>query len=99
MGFNVYFSQHTGKKPSREYTTTYYNCQHDGHEKPHRKQGEVDRLTNKRYKRGQVKKGDFCQARMTTKVFRDGKTEVTYIKSHNHAKGSRIRNTNQYPSQ
>ena len=61
------------------------NCQHDGEVRTHRRNDQEERITLKKYKKGLVKTGAFCPARMIAKVALDNdQTEITYIKSHNH---------------
>ena len=57
----------------------YYTCQHDGHSKPHRATSEPARKTNVEYKRGNLKTGKFCLARMMVKIKNCGETSVMII--------------------
>ena len=81
----VYFSKQSGEKSTKQKKKlNYYICQRDGHSKPHKAVNEPATKTNIRYKRGKIKTGSFCPARMSVSTFDDGKVEMLYIKSHNH---------------
>ena len=81
----VYFSKQRGDHTGKLFKNVYYNCQHDGEVRTHRRKDQEERITLKKYKKGLVKTGAFCPARMIAKVALDnGQTEITYIKSHNH---------------
>ena len=83
---HVYFSQQSGQTITNKYVCKYFYCQHDGHDNPHRKKIEPPRKTIRRNKKGTVKKGNFCPAKMTVKVDKkNGSTNVCYLKSHNHS--------------
>ncbi|XP_052126912.1 uncharacterized protein LOC113202560 [Frankliniella occidentalis] len=76
-----YFSQQYGKREK----ALYLYCQHDGRVKSHRKTGELKRLTNRKNRKGIIKKGALCLAGMRVYFLSDGKIRVVYRPSHSHA--------------
>lgn len=76
-----YYSLTSGAKGSR----SYLYCQHDGSDKPHRKKGSPGRITCRKNRIGQIKRGVTCISKMT--VVRgedDGSVFVKYFPSHSH---------------
>ena len=81
----VFFSQQSGDHKSATASQRYYYCQHDGSALPHRSKSEPGRTTKRKNKKGQVKTGSFCPAKMTLKISEpSGKVQLEYTKSHNH---------------
>ncbi|KAI5754976.1 hypothetical protein M8J77_013096 [Diaphorina citri] len=77
-----YFSQ----KGRSSGNTTYFYCQKDGSAKAHRKNDEVDRLTNRKNGKGQVKLGKYCISSMKVVVCpHTNLTKVWYFPTHNHS--------------
>lgn len=70
------FTQKRGKK-DRQYI--YYYCQHDGSDKLHFK-----KKTSRCNKKGRIKCGDFCIAKMKVKRNEGGSVEVEYFPTHSH---------------
>ncbi|XP_057312270.1 uncharacterized protein LOC130653772 [Hydractinia symbiolongicarpus] len=83
---HIYFSKQRGDGDSKLTKYAYYVCQHDGDGRSHRKEGEPARKTEKKFKRGQIKTGRFCPARLTCHMDKVNKEiRVEYITSHSHA--------------
>ena len=83
----VFFSSYRGPAANKSGKSShlYFKCQKDGPNRPHRKLGEPGRKTERRNKKGSVKTGILCPARMICKVDgKTGKVNVTYIFSHSH---------------
>ena len=80
----VHFSKQSSTHITGKGSLSYYICQHDGSDRAHRKKGEPDRKTSKRYKNGRVKTGKFCPARMCVSETDGGQVNVKYIRSHSH---------------
>ena len=81
----VYFPKHQGDTKGNIFTHMYFYCQYDGHEKPHRRSDEPSRKTNRTFRRGQMKKGNFCPARITARIDKIKKSvKVHYISTHSH---------------
>ncbi|KAK3928240.1 Zinc finger protein 511 [Frankliniella fusca] len=76
-----YFSQQYGKRGK----AMYLYCQHDGRVKSHRKTGELNRITNRKNRKGIIKKGSLCLAGMRVYFLSDDKIKVVYRPSHSHA--------------
>ena len=81
----VYFSVQGGASTSQYAKNHYFVCQHNGPDRPHRKKTEPARLTNRTNKKGSIKTGLTCPARMLVKQnFADDSVDVTYIRTHSH---------------
>ncbi|XP_072026576.1 uncharacterized protein [Amphiura filiformis] len=83
----VFFSSYRGPSANKsgKGSHLYFKCQKDGPNRPHRKLGEPDRKTERRNRKGSVKTGLLCPARMICKVDgKTGKVKLTYIYSHTH---------------
>ena len=81
----VYFSRQYGTSEGKETRYAYYMCQHDGNAAAHNKKCEPDRKTSRKNKKGVVKTGTVCPARMCVKTsLLTGMVTVNYIKSHSH---------------
>ena len=62
----------------------YYICQQDG-SSAHRSKSEPPRLTDRKNKKGQIKTGSICQARMLVKnCLADDSVDGIYIRTHSH---------------
>ena len=81
----VYFTKQQGDTKTELSRNIYFYCQYDGHDKTHRKSDEPLRKTNKKFKRGRIKTGNFCPARMfVCKNKFTNEVSVHYISSHSH---------------
>ena len=60
----VYYSKQRGDGESKLLIHKYFICQHDGDERPHRKDGDPARKSNRKFRRGQIKTGSFCPSRI-----------------------------------
>ena len=83
----VFFSSYRGPAANKsgKGSHLYFKCQKDGPNRPHRKLGEPVRKTERRNRKGSVKTGLMCPARMICKVDgKTGKVKLTYIHSHSH---------------
>lgn len=83
----VFFSSYRGPAANKNGKDKhlYFKCQRDGPDRAHRKLGEPRRKTERRNKKGSVKTGLLCPARMLCKVSgKTGKVTLTYIYSHAH---------------
>lgn len=58
-------------------------CERDGSGKAHVRKGEPDRLTSRRNKKGRLKTGHVCPAKMHVQTRGDG-IELKYTTTHNH---------------
>lgn len=77
---HVYFSKQQGDTISEKTLIKYFFCQQDGHLYSHRKEGETERKTNRKFRRGSVKKGEFCPARIIANQEKEtGQIQVYYI--------------------
>ncbi|KAI5736080.1 hypothetical protein M8J77_026381 [Diaphorina citri] len=77
-----YFSQKGGSSGN----TAYFYCQKDGSAKAHRKNDEVDRLTDRKNAKGQIKHGKYCISSMKVVVCpHTNLTKVWYFPTHNHS--------------
>ncbi|XP_046680859.1 uncharacterized protein LOC124367790 [Homalodisca vitripennis] len=87
-----YFTQKNGMSNHDKISNLYYYCQHDGSAKDH-----SVRKTNKCARRGRIKAGHFCIAKM--KVWEDkNKTFVLqYFPTHSHQYGPKHLNYNPLP--
>ncbi|XP_052121990.1 uncharacterized protein LOC113217748 [Frankliniella occidentalis] len=75
-----YYSQQFGKRNGR----TYYYCQHDGAQKSHRRNDEATRKTDRRNKKGPIKKNNLCLSMMAVKCLPNGSIQVAYRPTHLH---------------
>ena len=80
----VYSSNQTSTKVSKVATYTYYNCQRDGHDNPHRSKLEEGRKSSRRNDKGVVKTNMLCPSRMICRSGASGEIDMTYISTHNH---------------
>ncbi|XP_014679533.1 PREDICTED: uncharacterized protein LOC106819405 [Priapulus caudatus] len=81
----VYFSKQKGVSVGKNTEYSYYICQLDGSEKPHRAKDEPSRKNDRRNKKGQVKDSTTCPARMLVhKSLETGEVDVNYIHTHSH---------------
>lgn len=82
---HVYFSRQYGETKTSSSKHQYYFCQHDGPIHTHRKYGEPARKTNRKFRRGSIKTGKFCPARITvTENIETGNIIVHYNRTHIH---------------
>lgn len=80
----VYFSRRNAASETRLAKTYYFVCQHDGSDRVHRKKSEQN-LGKKRNKKGRVRTGIVCPARMKVRVEKStGEACLMYTKSHTH---------------
>ncbi|CAH1271543.1 Hypp4672 [Branchiostoma lanceolatum] len=95
----VQFTKQRGDKLTKGGRYIYYICEHDGSDKPHCARGQPARLSSRRSRKGRVKTGSICPARMLVKSeLNSSVMRVTYISTHNHEprpciKSSRRRRT------
>ena len=81
----VYFSKQRGDKEGKSTKYSYYICQQDGSEHPHRAQDDPARKTDRKNSKGQVKTGTICPARMSVHTDTEtGKIGVKYMRTHSH---------------
>ena len=73
----VYFSKQFKSTTSKVGTTSHFICQRDGDNKMHRKVGENPKST-RRNKKGKVKEGIICPARMKALFKSDGSAQVKF---------------------
>ena len=86
----VYFSKQYASYTSKNFISHNFLCQNDGHGKAHRKVGDELPKTSRRNKKGKIKTGGTCPAKMRCrKSLIDGSCDVEYIKSHNHSISSK----------
>ena len=81
----VYYSKQRGDGESKLLIHKYFICQHDGDERPHRKDGDPARKSNRKFRRGQIKTGSFCPSRIICHLNKvTNKVRVEYISAHSH---------------
>ena len=80
----VYYSKQTSTKMSKVATYTYYNCQRDGHDNPHRSKSEEGRKSSRKNEKGVVKTNMLCPSRIICKSDPSGEIDMTYISTHSH---------------
>lgn len=56
----------------------YYFCIHSG------EKNTRPRITSRTHRKGVIKTGLYCPARMSTQVFNDGRVSVSYLSTHTH---------------
>ena len=81
----VHFSAQSGSLLGQNTKYVYYICQQDGSGKAHRSKSEQPRLTDRKNKKGHIKTGSICHARMLVKnCLTDDSVDVIYIRTHSH---------------
>ena len=60
----VYYSKRRGDGESKLLIHKHFICQHDDDGRPHRKNGDPARKSNRKFRRGQIKTGSFCPSKM-----------------------------------
>ncbi|KAI8518323.1 hypothetical protein Bbelb_043400 [Branchiostoma belcheri] len=81
----VQFSKQSGSNFGKDTRYSYYICEHDGSDRAHRAHWQPARLSTRRNKKGRVKTGHVCPARMLVKSeLNSSVLRVTYISTHNH---------------
>eukprot|EP00058_Branchiostoma_floridae_P009388 XP_002594876.1 hypothetical protein BRAFLDRAFT_86044 [Branchiostoma floridae] len=87
----VQFTKQGGSTLGKLSRYSYYICQHDGSDRAHCARGQPQRLSSRRNKKGRVKTGAICPARMLVKAeLNSSVLRVTYVSSHNHEPRPRI---------
>lgn len=59
-------------------------CQYSGPDRYSDASSDTGRVSSKKWRKGRVKSGIICPARMLVKECRDGSVSVKYFKTHNH---------------
>ena len=80
----VFYSKQFKPSKSKLGVTSHFICQRDGDGKAHRKAGEMEPKSTRRNKKGKVKDGLFCPARMKVTESANGAVSVTYWMTHSH---------------
>lgn len=80
----VFFSKCSGTTESKKASYSYYACQRDGTSQSHRKTTEPPRKTRRRNRKGLVRMGTLCPARLQVRTLHTGGVIVKYIKTHSH---------------
>ena len=81
----TYFSKHCGGCTVKNMRYDYYVCQHDGSAAPHCAVGKPGRKTARRNKKGRIKVGEQCPARLLVKQnLATQSVSVWYIAEHRH---------------
>ena len=80
----VFFSKQFKSSKSTSGTISHFICQRDGDGTAHRKVGAKDPKTSRRNKKGRVKDGLLCPARMKVTEAKDGSVTVEYSHTHSH---------------
>ncbi|XP_022189618.2 uncharacterized protein LOC111048083 [Nilaparvata lugens] len=78
-----FFPKHRSTN-TKEGTTKYFYCQKHGSDRPHKRRGEVDRKTDKRYSRGRIKTGLVCTSFIKAQFLANGNVNAVYEPTHNH---------------
>ncbi|XP_019641033.1 PREDICTED: PR domain zinc finger protein 15-like [Branchiostoma belcheri] len=87
----VQFSKQSGSNFGKDTRYSYYICEHDGSDRAHRAHWQPARLSSRRNKKGRVKTGHVCPARMLVKSeLNSSVLRVTYISTHNHEPRPRV---------
>ncbi len=80
----VFFSKQFKSTKSSVGTTSHYICQRDGGCKAHRSTTDMDPKSTRRNKKGKVKQGLLCPARMKVLEIPNGGVNVRFWQSHTH---------------
>ncbi|CAL4140805.1 unnamed protein product, partial [Meganyctiphanes norvegica] len=80
----AYYSKVSSTKKSNRGYCMYYQCQKNGSSRPHRRKGVIPRKSERRNKKGTIKRDMFCPSKLICKVNKTGEFSVTYIQTHSH---------------
>ncbi|XP_027238369.2 uncharacterized protein [Penaeus vannamei] len=79
-----YFSTRHSVTSSEGKVYLSYVCQYNGPDRYPSTPGELGRTASRKWKKGRVKTGLVCPARMLVKELSDGTVNVKYVQTHNH---------------
>ena len=92
----IYFSKCSGTAEGKNASYSYYACQRDGESRKHINSSESSRERTLKNRKGFVKIGTLCPARLQVKSLFSGGVIVKYIKTHSHA--IRFEDTQYHPT-
>ena len=92
----IYFSKCSGTAEGKNASYSYFVCQRDGESRKYVKFSEPCREGAHKSRKGVVKLGTLCPARLQVKALSSGGVIVKYIKTHSHA--IRFEDTQYHPT-